>query len=224
MAWNNVWEQVFSSQEWGKYPGEDIVRFVARNFYKAPERSQVKLLEIGCGPGANIWFMAREGFNVFGIDGSSTAISQAKKRLQEEVPNWHGQLDVGDMVNLPYQDNHFDALLDIEASSTNSFENTKKIFSEAARVLKPSGLLYVRTFSTGTWGDKTGEMLGNNTFLPKEGPMAGKGLTRFTDEEEIESLMPNNLKVKSVDLLQWGRGAETIKEWMIIAQKESELG
>ena len=33
MAWNNVWEQVFSSQEWGKYPGEDVIRFVARNFY-----------------------------------------------------------------------------------------------------------------------------------------------------------------------------------------------
>jgi SAM-dependent methyltransferase len=221
MSWDNTWETVFQNQAWGKYPGEDIIRFVARNFYRAPDRSKVKLLEIGCGPGANVWYVAREGFNITAIDGSPTAINTAKARLNEEVPNWQGQLDIGDMINLPYQDESFDAILDIEATSTNSFENTLKIFTEAARVLKPSGLLYIKTFSTGTWGDQSGEELGKNTYIPDEGPMSGKGLTRFTAEGDIELLMPSNLVVQSIDLLQWGRGKETIKEWMIIARKTS---
>ncbi len=221
MSWDPTWEQIFKSQEWGKYPGEDIVRFVARNFYKSSVRSDVKLLEIGCGPGANIWFMAREGFNVTGVDGSETAIQKAKQRLDSEVPNWQGDLLVADMINLPYENEQFDAILDIEASSTNSFENSQKIFIEAARVLKPGGLLYIRTFATGTWGDNSGEKLAHNTYVPGEGPMAAKGLTRFTDEEEIEQLLPTDMELKSVDLLQWGRGKEVIKEWMITAQKRN---
>jgi len=50
--WDLVWKEIFSSREWGKYPPEHVIRFVARNFYRAPDRKQVYLLEVGCGPGA----------------------------------------------------------------------------------------------------------------------------------------------------------------------------
>ena len=33
MSWDPVWENVFQNQSWGKYPSENLVRFVARNFY-----------------------------------------------------------------------------------------------------------------------------------------------------------------------------------------------
>ena len=101
MSWDPVWENVFRSQAWGKYPGEDLIRFVARNFYGVPDRSAIRLLEVGCGPGANLWFMAREGFTVYGIDGSQTAIDQARARLDAECPGWKGQLWCGDMGKIP---------------------------------------------------------------------------------------------------------------------------
>jgi hypothetical protein len=53
-AWDPLWEQIFNTREWGKYPPEHAVRFVARNFYRVPYRKQVRLLEVGCGPGANL--------------------------------------------------------------------------------------------------------------------------------------------------------------------------
>jgi 2-polyprenyl-3-methyl-5-hydroxy-6-metoxy-1,4-benzoquinol methylase len=84
-TWPAVWEQIFASRPWGKYPPEHAVRFVDRNFYRIPDRANTRLLEIGCGPGANIWFMAREGFGVSGIDGSRTAIKLAGERLAVEV-------------------------------------------------------------------------------------------------------------------------------------------
>ena len=61
--WNKVWEKVFRENEWGKYPSESLIRFVARNFYKADDRFAVKILEVGCGTGANLWYMLREGFS-----------------------------------------------------------------------------------------------------------------------------------------------------------------
>ena len=56
---DRAWEEIFRSREWGKYPPEHLVRFIAGNFYGVPNRGAVGLLEIGCGPGANAWFMAR---------------------------------------------------------------------------------------------------------------------------------------------------------------------
>lgn len=64
----DIWDMVFSNQEWGKYPSEDLIRFIARNFYKVENRKNVKILELGCGPGANIWYLAREGFSFCGVD------------------------------------------------------------------------------------------------------------------------------------------------------------
>src|SRR3989338_11176865 len=84
MSWDKTWEKVFSSKEWGKYPPEVLVRFVARNYYAAPDRSKIKILDLGCGTGAATWYMAREGFSVVGIDGSKTAIKIARRRFKAE--------------------------------------------------------------------------------------------------------------------------------------------
>ena len=69
------------------------------NFYQHQFRSQVKILEVGCGPGANIWYLAREGFDVYGIDGSSTGIAKAQAFLKKENLNAH--LSIGDVNKLP---------------------------------------------------------------------------------------------------------------------------
>src|SRR5262249_34275510 len=108
MVWDPVWERTFASRAWGKYPSEPLIRFVARNFYDAADRAQVRICELGCGPGPNLWYAAREGFSVFGIDGSETAIRQARERLDAECPGWKGELRVGDFRTLPFADNSFD--------------------------------------------------------------------------------------------------------------------
>ena len=92
MVWDPVWEEVFKKQSWGKYPTVDVIRFIARNFYHADNRKNIKLLELGCGPGANLWFMSREGFTIYGIDASTTAIAQAEERLNSECPGWQVSL------------------------------------------------------------------------------------------------------------------------------------
>lgn len=60
--WAPVWDKICENQQWGKYPAESLIRFVARNYYQSKERSNVSILELGCGPGGNLWYLAREGF------------------------------------------------------------------------------------------------------------------------------------------------------------------
>lgn len=40
MTWNKVWDNIFKNKEWGKYPNEELIRFIARNFYKVKDRKQ----------------------------------------------------------------------------------------------------------------------------------------------------------------------------------------
>jgi ubiquinone/menaquinone biosynthesis C-methylase UbiE len=117
-SWDNVWDDVFANQEWGKYPSESLIQFIARNYYKL-DRKTVRILEVGCGTGANVWFVAREGFAAYGIDGSAIAINKAAKRMSDEGIG-NVSLVVGDIIKLPYEDNFFDAVIDNECIYSNN--------------------------------------------------------------------------------------------------------
>ena len=221
MVWNSGWDKLFAEKEWGKYPPEELIRFIKRSFADQNTKD-IKVLEVGCGTGANIWFLSREGFQVFGIDGSEVAIEQAKKRMKEEGLN--ADLAVGDILNLPYADNFFDCVLDIECIYANSYKDSELIMQEIKRVLVPDGLFFSKTFMSGTYGDGNGEKLQGeaNTYLniEKGGFNQGYGIIRLTSEEEISKLY-GVFQVKNVDYIirSDNNRAHEIKEWLIVCQK-----
>ncbi len=221
MTWGHVWEDVFREHEGGKYTPEDFVRFIARNFYKAKDRKEIKILEVGCGLSANLWYIAREGFSVYDIDGSETAIKKAKERLDRECQGWSGKLTVGDIIKLPYEDEFFDGVVDNEAIYCNSYENSKIIYKELARVAKKNGKLFLRTFSQDCWGDGTGNKGGRNAWAVSEGPLLDKGYARFTDLNEIPDLL-SGFNLTEVELLTrtMGNRKHEIKEWLIMGERK----
>lgn len=187
----NVFERVFQTRPWGQYPGEDVVRFVARHFFSTPDRSQVRLLEVGSGTGANLWFMAREGFSVHGIDAAPTGVAKSCERLDREVPGWRergGQVQVGDFAQLPYPDGTFDAVLDVAAVCYAPWASARAVYAELARVTKPGGRLFSRTFAQGCWGEGTGCELAPHFWACTEGPLANLGGTRFTSPDDVSAL------------------------------------
>jgi SAM-dependent methyltransferase len=226
MSWDRVWEQVFTSQPWGKYPGEDLIRFMARHYYGVPDRSATRFLEVGCGPGGNLWFLAREGFAAFGAEGSVSAAQLARQRLAAECPGWDqpprcGRIEVEDILRLSAPDSSFDATIDSEAVYCNSYEHSQGIYAEMFRVTKPGGRLFVRTFATGSWGDGIGRQVGPRAYIADAGPLAGKGYSRFTTREELPDLLGPwsicgvELITRTVD----GRRHE-IREWIVEAEKQ----
>jgi len=216
-SWDPIWESVFQNQEWGKYPGENLIQFVARNFYRR-DRKNTSLLEIGCGPGANIWYMAREGFNVFGIDGSKTAVNIAMDKLKKE--NLNASLKVGDIINLPYENNFFDGVIDNECLYANNEENAKLIVNEINRVMKKDGLFYSRTFSDDMYiGQELNENLEYTNI--NEGPLKGKGFARLSDINKINSIYGGVFKIVSIDKMEYTQYnfSQKISEFIIICQK-----
>jgi len=202
-SWNSSWEKVFQKREWGKYPPEELVRFIGRSFYNVKSRNKIKILDLGCGPGACSWYLAREGFSVYGIDGSKTAIQNAKKRLRNE--HLHGEFKVMDFIKLDFPDKTFDVVIDIDAIQHNSLKNVPKILSAINRVLKSNGKLF-------------SILVGNGTT--KSDLFKNKGFIHYYTLEEIKK------KFCIFDILSIDKSMRTEKnrkekifQWVVLCQR-----
>ena len=221
MGKNGIWEEIFRSRPWGRYPSEALIRFVAANFYKASSRRDIAILEVGCGPGRNLWYIAKENFSVYGIDGSPSAISLAKVILDDESPGWKGELRAGDIRKLPYQDNEFDAAIDSEAIYCNSWEDARIIYQEMYRVTKKGGKMLSITFSD----DCDGNVERDNKRALKDvvkGPLAYGKKARFTSHDDIaEMIYPWTIETVDFQMHSVGGWKEGVKvaEWIITAKK-----
>lgn len=184
------WESIFATRPWGAYPPEELIRFMARNFQSVADKSAVRVLEIGCGPGPNIWYLVREGYTVAGIDGSPTAIRQTRERLAAEgLPDTslHVELNVGDFSRLPWPAESFDAVIDIASLYANPVQKIVASLAEVRRVLKPGGHFFGRMFGDRTTGSKTGELFEPGTMRhPETGPCAGNDFAHFFHREELD--------------------------------------
>ncbi|MFL6693875.1 MAG: class I SAM-dependent methyltransferase [Ramlibacter sp.] len=202
MSWDPVWDDVYRTRAWGQYPGEDVIRFVQRHYGAVPDRGRVRLLEVGCGAGANLWFMAREGFVVHGVERSPTAVQLAQQRLDRECPGWRqrgGRIDAGDMASIEVPDANVDAVLDVVAICYADVEEASRAYAELARVTRPGGRLFSRTFATGCWGEGTGTAAGTRMWQCAEGPLAGLGATRFTAEDEVPRLLGPGWRLDGIE-------------------------
>lgn len=220
MSWDATWEDVFRNRDWGKYPSESLIRFVARNYY-SKSRNEIKILEVGCGTGANLWFIAREGMQAYGVDGSATAIEKAKARMDEESVKVN--LKVGDIIKLDYPDNYFDAVIDVECLSHNSIENCKKIFSEINRVLKPQGKFYSRTFSERTTISANSKKLSDHEYTEiKDGAFAGCGYVKLLSDQRAKDLYGGSFNLNEFDTSEYTYNSGSIKiaELVVVCSKK----
>ena len=199
---NNCWEEIHQKKEWGKYPTESIIRFVAKYYYSVLDRKTIKILEIGCGTGSNIWYCAKEGFEIHGIDISETAVKKCVKRLNEEVPQWVGKINTGNLLNIGYENEYFDAIIDNECLSCNSLDKTKVILKEIKRVLKPNGRFISVGFTTTSKIGLSNNKMDTKNIAPINGPLSGNGTIRLIDEEDINSLYTSFFNINSFEILQ----------------------
>ncbi len=87
---------------------------------------------------------------VWGIDSSPTAIDEAKEMAKGAGLKEHCHFQLGDALDLPYEDSFFDVLLDRGLLHHILPENRKLYFENILRVLKPKSLVYLSVFSKKT--------------------------------------------------------------------------
>ncbi|MDP4176906.1 MAG: class I SAM-dependent methyltransferase [Bacillota bacterium] len=184
------WEMLHSQSRFRpKYPSEQIVQFVFRNFTR---NEKTKVLDLGCGAGRHVYFMANENIDTYGVDISKEGISNAKKTL--EYAGLKATLKVAAVDELPFEDNIFDGIVCYGVLYYCKKYEIKKAIEEIYRILKPSGkgILVVRNKKDYRFGD--GKEIEKNTFIIQEedsnnGAFNENGMTmHFFEKDELQSL------------------------------------
>jgi SAM-dependent methyltransferase len=128
-----------------RYPNEELVRFLARHFFPIPrpDRAAVPILEVGCGSGANLWMIAREGFAAHGLDLSTEGLALC----HEMLAGWgvRAGLHHGDMASLPFPDASMAAVVDVFSAYCLDEAGAAHFLDEVTRVLRPGGRFFTYT-------------------------------------------------------------------------------
>ena len=100
-----------------------------------PRKSNLKVLDIGCGTGETMSFVKsiRRGVDVVGVDNSQVAVNFAIKRGHQVVKV--------DALKLPFQNETFDVILILDV--IEHIKDDEAFLIEAKRVLKKGGKIII---------------------------------------------------------------------------------
>lgn len=139
----NLWEDLYSKKQeeaMMKFPFPVVMELA--NFYtkKYPNMKpeDINVLEIGCGSGSNIKYLAELGYNVYGIDISKTAVNYAKQSFIQS--NLKGYIETASVDKLPFQDEFFHIVIEHGVLMCVYEDIYIKAIDEIYRVMTRGGL------------------------------------------------------------------------------------
>jgi ubiquinone/menaquinone biosynthesis C-methylase UbiE len=132
-----VYDYIF--EQFGPYQSlqQEVMELVESAVPDSTNRRDVRILELGCGPGNLALRLAEAGFTVFGLDRYGSLIDLAReKRQARRLANLsfqHGDLAKG----MIFRDAAFDQIVNVHSLYVHPEPDRK--LKEAFRVLKPAG-------------------------------------------------------------------------------------
>lgn len=123
----------FEEKHWWYRSLRDVLYY----YVKKLSQDSPRVLDAGCGTGANMMLLQSLGYKVFGLDLSKDAVSFCKKRGLRNV-------QTATVIKIPHNNNYFDLILNLDVLGTLSQSQRKKAVQEFYRLLKPKGYLIVQ--------------------------------------------------------------------------------
>jgi len=111
-----------------------------REYYSLLEQAQGnRVLDIGCGTGESLTFLAERFNSVYGTEISEEALKAAA------LNNKSAHLELVDGVKLPFPENYFDLIVSNQVVEHIYPHENRLFFAEIARVLQPGGRAILST-------------------------------------------------------------------------------
>ncbi|MBD3405700.1 MAG: methyltransferase domain-containing protein [Candidatus Lokiarchaeota archaeon] len=112
------------------------VRDIERAFSQVDHTPQ-KMLDVGFGNAAIIWYFHSKGISSTGIEVSERFVSDAKSRFPElNVLHYDG-------LTFPFEDDSFDTVILNDVLEHISYQDIESVLSEIKRVLVPNGVIFI---------------------------------------------------------------------------------
>lgn len=133
-------------------------------FTKVYAKPDAKVLDIGCGGGANIanWLTKCTNGHVTGIDYSKVSVEESEKLNAIAIKQGKCDIVYGDVSSMPFDDEAFDCVSAFE--TVYFWEDLEKCFAEVRRVMKNGATFLICNESDGRnskdekWAKKIGGM------------------------------------------------------------------
>ncbi len=126
--WDRLWKE--DPEAFHSWPENELVRWASTL------EPGSKVLEVGCGNGANLRALRSFDLEVWGVD-------IAKEALLASPSLWHGcEVKVGSATELEFPSESFDAVADVQCLQHLASSDLPKAYGEIARVLKPKGRFF----------------------------------------------------------------------------------
>ena len=177
-----------------------------------------RVLDVGCGSGVFLRLAADRGAQPFGLDASGALIELAAERVPE------AELRVGEMENLPYDDDSFDLV-----TGFNSFffaADLAGALREAGRVAKPGAAVLIQVWGPPERCDLEAMKQVARRYAPPPPPNAPPA-PRLSDPGVLEALAGQaGLSPEEVFDLSYAfayRDAETLTRLMMAPMGLAEL-
>lgn len=179
-------------------PSSSVTKFAEWLKQNNEALSELSGLEICCGKGRNIIWLAQQGVHMHGLDFSNTAITEAKKRAYEAGVSDKTQFVTWD-VTLPYSivAKSLDFTIDCFGSTNiETIQGRRTTLENIIDVLRPGGYLmvYLLSMDDEFYKEMTDKYPGSDegSFIH---PTTGKYEKAFTEEEVTKLYTDFDLKV-----------------------------
>jgi len=166
----NSWEAIFKKKGKVFYkPHESVVELI-----KLFNRNGVKrVLDLGCGSGRHTVYLAKQGFDVHGLDNSKSGLKMARRWLDELKLKGH-LVNSSCYSQFPFKDDFFDAIISVQVIHHARLKDILKCISEIFRVLKPGGYVFVTVTKNRMKGRASKvKVIGERTYVMLDGPEKG---------------------------------------------------
>jgi SAM-dependent methyltransferase len=188
MGFSQEWEQRYAENtHMSIWPWSDVVSLVHRHCKPLIAAGGGRVLELGCGAGANIPLFRTLGLDYYAIEGSPTIVAQ----LHQRYPDLAKNIWVGDFTQEQPFNTNFDVVIDRASLTTNSGDSIKKGLGLAVNSLKTGGVFigsdwYSMAHTDFSGGDQVDDPYTKTNHV--KGDFVGTGKVHFSDEAHLRDL------------------------------------
>ncbi len=205
-AMKRVWEESFAEQiassAYNTAPSEAVIRTVSYHLRDLTEKggpaAPLQFLEMGCGAGPNLLWLAQKGIMVSGVDVAPTALRLTRETLERAgYGKQIGQLLEASVSHVPLPDASFDGIIESCVFQHLGRADREAAFREVHRLLKPGGIFvgYMIGVNHSVYQMKQREELADDpgTLMLQDGKskvyLTNIGVSHFFRREEYDRLL-----------------------------------
>ncbi len=222
LSQSDIWNKIYTHHKrHAIWPWTDLVQLVMR-YASPPYQKGFKVLELGCGAGANIPFFASlegGGVSYFSVESSEVIVSQ----LHETYPQFRDSIEVGDFTTeLPNE--QFDLIVDRGAMICNKSKAIARCIQRCYAQLNSGGkFIGVDWYSTQCSSFAQAQVEDEWTRVNfVNGPFVPVHRIHFSDKEHLLDLFSNfeieALEHKTINN-EYNENHPTLASWNFVAVK-----